>query len=126
MFALAACHRTSATTAVATVTRIGVLDYTTADGGTVEGLELRYAACPDVSEQLVFDSAGPGARALPPAAVTCLRGLGVGAKVDVSLTVHENLAGSGGTPRAVGACALPDDFEVLTKTVGPGRCPWMR
>ncbi len=107
------CNRSRAITDHATVRAIGAVE-------THDGIEIEYDACRDVHDVFFFDTKPP----MPPVTVTCLRGLGVGTKVDVTMESSHNAQVKGWHVTRIGACALPADIDGVTKTSGPGRCSW--
>ena len=124
--AVLACRRTSGPIlAPAHVTAIGPLG-DSSPGAKAEGIEITYDECPNVTEQIAFDSLGPTSPAMPATNVACLRGLGVGARVDMKVTTSRNLQTAAYSLVAVGSCELPKDFEMRTRVQGDKRCAWMR
>jgi hypothetical protein len=129
--ATGACKRTSRVVEKATVTRLGVLDgVTTEANGQVEGIEVQFGACPDVAWRIFLTSTGRSGVVPSPGVVSCLRGLRLGASIDVALDVTESFGGRGNIPVRIGPCELRptsrDDFDGELKTTGSRVCPWTK
>lgn len=126
-----ACKRTSEVVERATVSRLGTLDGIETDkGAPVEGVEVTFDSCPDVSWRVYLTSAGPTSHVPAPGVASCLRSLAVGSKLDVTLEVTEKQGERGSLPLRIGPCTLRptprDEFDGELKTAGPRRCRWAR
>jgi hypothetical protein len=125
------CRHTRRITEQATVTRQGVLDGIDTDKGLpVEGVEVRFDACPDVAWRVYLSKTGPVGVVPKPAVAACLRGLAVGSSVDVALEITEKLGDHGSLPLRIGPCDLSSasagDFDGDLKTMGSRRCAWAK
>jgi hypothetical protein len=109
----------------ATVTRVGPI-FTDPSGKPVQGIELQFIACPDVTWSIYLGKAHPQAITPSPSMVSCLEKLKVGEKVDVAIDVKpiSGKGANGGSATQIGKCVLrPKETDSYEGLLGAGTAP---